>query len=169
MGRSLLDREQDSFRQVISCCRPSNHRLFLVHFGAEAGQVHCAAFCLCSSSTKQREVLDGALEELDIGGARLSGIVPGKAEHLVGHVDAVGEPGLADSTGRQQDVDPRRQSPVKHLLTLSKFRHGNGATAGVVDLQDSVTRWISPSREGAKSDLESERNVLILKWVPHDL
>jgi hypothetical protein len=118
---------------------------------------------LCSSSTKQRDVLDGALEELDIGGARLSGIVPGKAEHLVGHVDPVGEPGLADSTGRQQDVDPRRQSPVKHLLTLPKFRDGNGATAGVVDLQDSVTRWTSPSRERAKSDLEIERERVDLE------
>ena len=33
----------------------------------------------------------------------------GQGQHLVGHVDAVGEPGLADSTGRPQYVDPTRE------------------------------------------------------------
>jgi hypothetical protein len=42
-------------------------------------------------------------------------------------------------------------------------------TARVIDPKDLVTRWTSPRMRGAKSDLESARNVLILKWLPQDL
>src|SRR4029077_6825184 len=38
---------------------------------------------------RQRDGFDGALEELDVAGAGLGGVGPGKIEHLVGHVDAV--------------------------------------------------------------------------------
>ena len=107
----------------------------------------------------QRDVLDGALEELDIAGAGLRGVGRRKVEHLIGHVDAVGEPGLADSTSRQQLRRPPARAEVQHLLTLPELRHGDAPAAarlaatadterlprsslykctaeGVVDLQD---------------------------------
>jgi hypothetical protein len=68
---------------------------------------------------------------------------------------------------RQQHVDPAARTEVQHFLTLRSSATAMGYRS-VVDLQDRVTRWTSPSREGAKSDLESARNVLILKWLPHD-
>ena len=50
-------------------------------------------------------VLDLALEELHIGDAGFLCIPSCKLEHLVGHVDPVGEPGRANALGGQQDVD----------------------------------------------------------------
>ena len=110
-------------------------------------------------SCRQRYVLDGAPKELDIAGAGPRGVGRRKVEHLIGHVDAVGEPGLADSTSRQQLRRAPARAEVQHLLTLPELRHGDGPAAarlaatadretvpvrrcikctaeGVVDLQD---------------------------------
>ena len=70
-------------------------------------------------------VLDGAFDELDVGRASLGGVGPREREHLVGHVDAVGEPGRADPPGRQEHVDaaagPRSstRSPALSSATIS--------------------------------------------------
>ncbi len=81
----------------------------------------------------QRHVLDGALEELDIGRARLGRIRAGQGEHLVGHVDAVGEAGRTDPPSREQHVDAaartRGRGPVlppevghRHRVAASQAR-----------------------------------------------
>ncbi len=49
-------------------------------------------------------------------GAGLGGVGPGQVEHLVGHVDAVGEAGGADPPGGQQDVDAAAGTEVEHRL-----------------------------------------------------
>jgi hypothetical protein len=89
-------------------------------------------------------------------------------KYLVGYFDAAGEPRLADSTGRgSMSIPP----PELRSSTFSPCRSSatQWGTARVIDPKDLVTRWTSPRIRGAKSDLESAQNVLILKWLPHDL
>ena len=63
-------------------------------------------------------VLDLALEELDVLDARLTLVLAGELEHLVGHVEAVGLAGRADAPGREQHVDAAARAEVEHGLAL---------------------------------------------------
>jgi hypothetical protein len=66
-------------------------------------------------------------------------------------------------------VEPGSTSDVHTGKPFSPCRSSAMGTARVIDPKDLVTRWTSPRMRGAKSDLESARNVLILKWLPQDL
>ena len=81
--------------------RLAQHRILVrgkVHHAVGDHDVNCPV--------AKRDVLDRALEELDIGEARLRLILPGEIQHLRGHVQPVGHAGRPDATGRQQYVDP---------------------------------------------------------------
>ncbi len=54
---------------------------------------------------RQGNVLDFALEKLDVRGARLGLILAGEGEHLVGHVEAIRLTCGPDPLRRQQHVD----------------------------------------------------------------
>ena len=53
----------------------------------------------------QRDRLDRALQELDVGRAGLALVVARERQHLVGHVEPVGLAGRPDALRRQQHVD----------------------------------------------------------------
>ena len=74
-------------------------------------------------AVRQRDVLDLALHELHVVGAGLDRVRPGQGEHLVGHVQAVGEPGRADPAGRQQHVDAAAGAQVQHPFPVPEFGH----------------------------------------------
>ena len=67
---------------------------------------------------RQRDGLDLALEELHIGCPGFAGVSARQLEHLVGHVDAVHEPGRTDPPRRQQYVDAPARSQVKDSFAL---------------------------------------------------
>ena len=50
------------------------------------------------------------------------GVGAGQLQHVVGHVDAVGEPRRADPPGRQQHVDAAARAQVQHPLALVQLR-----------------------------------------------
>jgi hypothetical protein len=77
----------------------------------------------------QRDGLDVALEELDVGGAGLGRVGQGEREHLVGHVQAVGLAGRADAAGGEQDVDAAAGAQVEHPLILTQLCDGDGVAA----------------------------------------
>jgi hypothetical protein len=69
------------------------------------------------------DVLDHALEEFDVGGAPAERHCrEARSEYLVGHFDAIGEPRLADPTGRGSMSIPL---PVRSstFSPCRKFRH----------------------------------------------
>ena len=67
----------------------------------------------------QRDLLDVALEELDVRRRRpWRALRAGEVEHLVGHVEAVGRAGRADAAGGEQHVDPAAGAEVEHGLAL---------------------------------------------------
>ena len=74
-------------------------------------------------SAGQRQRLDVALEELDVGDAGLGGIPLGEGEHLVGHVDAERATGRPDPLGRQQDVDAAARAEVEDPLAGMEVGH----------------------------------------------
>ena len=67
---------------------------------------------------REREFLDIALEELDVGRARLGGVATGQFEHLVGHVEADRAPGGADAAGGDEDVGAGSGAEVEHSFAL---------------------------------------------------
>ena len=74
--------------------------------------------------------LDRALEELDIGRARLALVLPRQRQHLVGHVEAVGLAGRADPLRGQQHVDAAAGTEVEHgLAGLERQQRGGIAAA----------------------------------------
>jgi hypothetical protein len=70
--------------------------------------------------------------------------------------------------GPRQHVDPAARAEVQHFLTLPKFRHAMGYRTCHRPQGPCHEMDITPHK-GAKSDLENAQNVLILKWLPHDL
>ena len=64
----------------------------------------------------ERDRFDPALAELDVRRAGLGRVVARELQHLVGHVEPVGEPGRADPRGRQQHVDSAAGTQVQDDL-----------------------------------------------------
>jgi hypothetical protein len=54
---------------------------------------------------RQRDILNLAFEELDVGQAALALVLFGEREHFIGHVEAVGLARRADALCREQHVD----------------------------------------------------------------
>ena len=64
----------------------------------------------------QRNVLDLALEELDVGGAGLALVFARQGEHVVGHVEAVGLARGPDAARGEQHIDAAAGAEVEHRL-----------------------------------------------------
>ena len=67
---------------------------------------------------RQRDLLDVAAQPLDVGDAGLGLVAAREVEHLVGHVQPVGQARRADAAGGQQHVDPAAGAEVEHGLAL---------------------------------------------------
>jgi len=66
----------------------------------------------------QGDVLDLALQELDVGQPGLPGVAAGEGKHLVGHVESVDPAGRTHPPGREDDVDPTAGAEIEHDLAL---------------------------------------------------
>ncbi len=55
---------------------------------------------------------------MDVRDAGVHRVLAGKRQHLVGHVQPVGDPRGADPPGREDDVDPAAGAQVEHDLAL---------------------------------------------------
>ena len=64
----------------------------------------------------KRNLLDLALEKLDILHARLALVFAGQRQHIVGHVQAVGLAGWPHALGREQHVDAAAGAEIEHRL-----------------------------------------------------
>ena len=69
---------------------------------------------------RQRDLLDDALEEVDVRQARLGGVLLRQREHLVGHVEPVGGAGRPDAPGREDHVDASTGAEIEHDLTFAQ-------------------------------------------------
>ena len=67
---------------------------------------------------RQRDVLDVAAQPLHVGHTSLGLIATRQVEHLIGHVQPIGQPREADAPGGEQHVDPAARAEVKHGLAL---------------------------------------------------
>jgi hypothetical protein len=77
----------------------------------------------------QRDALDRALQEFDVGRAGLALILARQRQHFVGHVEAVGFAGRADALCGQQHVDAAARSEVEHDLARLEREQGGGVAA----------------------------------------
>ena len=69
------------------------------------------------------------LRKCDVRDARLAGVLLGEREHLVGHVDAVGDARRPDALRREDHVDPSTGTEVEHGLALAQLRDGGRVAA----------------------------------------
>ena len=113
----------------------SKHPLDLVEYRLLVGREvdHAVGDDDVDGLVPQRDVLDVSAQELDIAGPCLGGVAAGQVEHLVGHVQPVGEPAGADPTSREQDVDPPARPQIEHDLALGEVGDG---------------KWIAASQAG---------------------
>ena len=89
-------------------------------------------------SAGERDVLDQALQEVDVrcaGGAR---VLAGESEHLVGHVEAVDGSGRPDTLRREEDVDAAARAEIEHGLAFVQF-HQRERVAATEARGDRVT------------------------------
>ena len=77
----------------------------------------------------KRDVLDVALQELGVLGARLVRVAPGQLEHLVGHVEADRPAGRAYPPCRDEDVGAGPRTEVEHRLALVQIGDGGRHSA----------------------------------------
>ena len=77
----------------------------------------------------QRDVLDLALQELDVLDARLPLVLARQGQHLVGHVEAVGLAAGRNPPGRQQHVDAAAAAQVQHRLARLQLGQGRRIAA----------------------------------------
>src|SRR4051794_17084324 len=78
---------------------------------------------------RERDVLDVALDELDIVDAGLGGVPVGEGEHLVGHVQADRAAGGPDAAGADEDVRAGTGAEVEDRLALVQFGDGGRPAA----------------------------------------
>jgi hypothetical protein len=74
-------------------------------------------------------VLDLPLQELDVRDARLALVFPRQAEHLVGHVEAIGFSGATHALGGQQDIDSTSGPQVEYHFPFMELGEGRGIAA----------------------------------------
>ena len=92
----------------------------------------------------ERDVLDGAVEELDVGDACGGGVAAGQLDHLHGGVEPVDVTSWPDPSGREQHVESASGPEVEDGLSLSEFgddewvaaaeAHPHGRRRHVVDV-----------------------------------
>src|SRR5437870_133270 len=78
---------------------------------------------------RERDVLDFPLQELDVRDSRLPLVLARQAEHLLGHVEAVGFSGPAHALGGQQDIDPTSGPQVEYHVPLVELGESRGIAA----------------------------------------
>ncbi len=69
-------------------------------------------------------------------------LAPRQLQHLVGHVDAVREAGLADPPGGEEYVDAAARAEVEHPLALLQLRDG-GRVAAAEAGRDGLDRELA--------------------------
>ena len=69
----------------------------------------------------KRNVLDLAVQKLDVFDAGLALVFVGEREHFVGHVEAVGFAGWADAPRREQHVDAAARAEIEHGFARFQF------------------------------------------------
>jgi hypothetical protein len=75
------------------------------------------------------DLLDFALQELDVRRSGLLLVLSGKREHFVGHVQTVGLAGRAHALCRQENVDSASRAQVEHRLAGSEMSKGGRVPA----------------------------------------
>jgi hypothetical protein len=100
------------------------------HGGLVGGQVDDAvADDDVDRSSGEWNLLDSALEELDVRHTRLGGVPEREGEHLLCHVEAVRLPGRPHASGRQEDVDSAPRAEIEDALALAQLGHGRRVPA----------------------------------------
>ena len=77
----------------------------------------------------QRDVLDLALEELDVLRPGFAFVLVGQGQHLVGHVDADGPARWPDPLRGEQDIDPAARAEIQHYLARVQLGQRRGIAA----------------------------------------
>src|SRR3954469_11316523 len=75
------------------------------------------------------DVLDVALEELDVLRTGLVTVADRQGKHLLGHIEAVHLPGRADPLCREQRVDATARPEIENRLSFVEFGDGNRVPA----------------------------------------
>ena len=78
---------------------------------------------------RERDVLDDALEEVDVRGPGFPRVLLREREHLVGHVEAVDRARRARHARREEDVDAASRAEVEDGLALVELDHGERVAA----------------------------------------
>src|SRR4249920_3481577 len=127
-GREVIGRHDVADPDPAARLEHATH--LLEHRELVCGQVdHAVRDDHVDARVRQRDVLDVALEELDVLGARVGCVAPGEIEHLVGHVEPVRVAGRPDPSRREQHVDPAARTQVEHGLALAQLGDGSGIPA----------------------------------------
>ena len=106
----------------------------------------------------QWNVLDGALQKLDVDKPGPGLVCSGKFQHLIGHVHAVGEASLSNPTSRQQHVDPATRTQIQDTLARMQISHGNRVTAAKAG-HDGLDGQLILLGGGVKAGAESLINL----------
>ena len=107
---------------------------------------------------RERDGLDVALEELDVGRAGLGGVALGEGEHLVGHVEADRAARGPDPLRGQQHVDAPARTEVEHALALVELGDRD-RVAAAERRQHRGVRQLGPLKRG----VELRADVLVLR------
>ena len=77
----------------------------------------------------ERDLLDIALQELDVRRAGLVAVLDRQSEHLLGHIEPVHLASRSDALGREQHVDTAARPEVEHGLAGMKVCDSRGVAA----------------------------------------
>src|SRR6202040_192546 len=75
------------------------------------------------------DLLDLALEELDVLRTGASLVLIGQREHLIGHIEAIGLARWANALRRQQNIDTAARAEVEDRLSSIKLGKRSGIAA----------------------------------------
>ena len=100
-------------------------------------------------SAGQRQRLDVALQELDVGRAGLGGVRLGESQHLVGHVDPERATGRPDPLGGEEDVDAAARAEVEDALAGMEVGDG-GRVAAAERREDRGVRQLVALERGVE-------------------
>jgi hypothetical protein len=100
------------------------------HCGLVVGQVdHAVGDHHVHRPVRQRDVLDAAVQELDVANTCLLGVAARQAQHVGAGIQPVHLAVRTHPAGRQQHVDPTTRSQVQHGLSGMDVRHGHRIAA----------------------------------------
>ena len=107
------------------------------------------------AGVRERDLLDVALEELDVLDARRARVGTRQREHLVGHVEPDRLAGRARRGGGDQDVGAGARAEVEHRLALVQIGDGGGDAAAERGVDDRFGRAlrVAGAVERAAEDL----------------